>query len=187
MSFTDETLLEMVDNLLLKNIKGVDFLKIQQIDVMNNGNIMLLIEKQFASYTKPAEVNGKTNTLIGRETSANALLLVCTDMQNKNLQTVIQRKISATENFEYACNVKGIPNKDDYYLYFLNGRNQEDYQLTQTIFNSLLRKIYTKEIELASAKKLLPDLSSVTRLDKNRFILNARLLKKFSSATLDFK
>lgn len=185
--FTDETLLEMVDNLLLKNIKGVDFLKIQQIDVMSNGNIMLLIEKQFASYTKPAEVNGKTNTLIGRETSANELLLVCTDMQNKNLQSVIQRKISATENFEYACNVKGIPNKDDYYLYYLNGRNQEDYQLTQTIFNSLLRKIYTKEIELASAKKLLPDLSSVTRLDKNRFILNARLLKKFSSATLDFK
>ncbi|HMX98126.1 MAG: hypothetical protein JST71_10465 [Bacteroidetes bacterium] len=187
LKFKDETLLETVDNLLLKNIKGVDFLKIQQIDVMSNGNIMILIEKLFSSYTKPAAVNGKTNTIIGRETSANELLLGCTDMQNKNLQTVIKRKVSATENFEYVCNVKGIPHKDDYYLYFLDGSNPDAYQITQTIFNSELRKIYTKELELASAKKLLPDLSTITRISNSRYILNARLLKKFSTAILDFK
>jgi len=185
--FSEETLLETVDNLLLKNIKGVDFLKIQQMDVMSNGNIMLLIEKQFASYTKPADVNGKKVASIGRETSANELLLICTDMQDKNMQTVIKRKVSATENFEYVCNVKGIPHKDDYYLYFLDGRNPEEYQMTQSIYNSQLRRIYTKEMDLASAKKLLPDMSSITRLDKNRFILYARLLKKFSTAVLDFK
>lgn len=70
---------------------------------------------------------------IGRETSANELLLICTDMQDKNMQTVIKRKVSATENFEYVCNVKGIPHKDDYYLYFLDGRNPEEYQMTQSI------------------------------------------------------
>lgn len=59
--------------------------------------------------------------------------------------------------------------------------------MTQSIYNSQLRRIYTKEMDLASAKKLLPDMSSITRLDKNRFILYARLLKKFSTAVLDFK
>ncbi len=54
---------------------------------------------------------------------------------------------------------------------------------------SPLRLIIEKPFgyDLASAKKLLPDLSTITRISNSRYILNARLLKKFSTAILDFK
>jgi hypothetical protein len=185
--FSEETLLALVERVLLKNIKGVDFLKLTSLNVMQDDQIVALLVKEMQTPTRPKPVTGSKVDLPGRNTLSQDILLIRTLPDGSSRQWVEKRKTEASENFEYVTHIKGIPHKEDYYLYYQQGSDETNYVLTQSVFKGTLRKIFSKDINLNESKKPFPDLETVHKISDKRYVFFARIAKKFGSATLDFK
>jgi len=185
--YAEQTLLDAVERLLIQNIKGIDWVSISQIDFTEDGDLVALLSKEYTEPTAAKPVQGSKVELEGRMNHCQQLIVLKTNDEGKNYQSVIKRNAEGEEAFEYVMNIKGIPNKTDYYIYYQDGRSETDYTLQEVVFNNTLRTIYTKDVNLIDNKKPFLDLSTVTRVDKNNFIVFGRIVKKTGSGLLEFK
>lgn len=185
--YSEQTLLDAVERLLIQNIKGIDWAGISQVDFTEDGDLVALLSKTYSEPTAAKPVQGSKVELEGRMNHCQQLIVLKTNDEGKNYQSVIKRNTEGEEAFEYVMNIKGIPNKTDYYIYYQNGRSETDYTLQEVVLNNTLRTIYTKDVNLIDNKKPFLDLSTITRVDKNNFIVFGRILKKTGSGLLEFK
>lgn len=186
-NFTDEVLLACTERLLLQNIQGIDWLKIKQIDVSENGDVILLLDYSYNEPTDSKPVQGSKIELPGHIYRGMQLVAVRITPDRKNMQQIIRHKISGEQQWDYVMNAAGIVSGNDYYVYFFEGRNQDDYNWNQVVFDDKMNKIFSKSIDLAEAKKPFPDLATISFFAYKQKIIFARVMKKTASAILDFK
>lgn len=185
--FTDEVLLACTERLLLQNIEGIDWIKIVQLSIAENGDVILLLDYSYNEPTDSKPVQGSKIELPGHTYRGMQLVAVRITPDRKNAQQVIHHKITGPEQWDYVMKAAGVMSGNDYYLYFFEGRNQEEYTLSQVIFDNKMNKIFSKSIDLIAIKKPFPDLKTISDFAFKQKIIFARMAKKTATALLDFK
>jgi hypothetical protein len=185
--FTDETLLASVERMLIQNIKGIDFVHLTQVSISDDDALLMLLSKEYDEPTPARIIQGSKVEIEGRLNRYQEIIVIKCNDDGKNYQNVIKRKVEGNNDVEYLYNVKGIPSKGDFFVYYQDGNNEIDLKLNQLVYNKDLRLIFAKKINLVEAKKTGLNLESIKRVDNANYIVFGRSAKKFSSALLDFK